>query len=225
MSSKKQANSASRNQIQDKRVREALQSSMDRVYTSVDRFPWTDERAYANWLAQSYHMTKYTTRVAALTAGYMPIECSDIHKRSLIHLKEENGHELLALNDLKKMGYKIEDLKKTIEASVMVQSQYYFIDMHPAAHFGFVIVLEAIAAQKGGVIINALRSRFDQDCCSFIEIHAEVDQHHVGDLAELINASPEHCHDLMIENMQQTAELYSKMLDGIAGECGAHKAA
>lgn len=184
------------------------------VDSSIDSFDWSSPDKYGCFLAQSYHMTKYTTRVAALTAGGIPIERNDIHSKALVHVREENGHEFLAKRDLENLGYSLEEFEESLECKLMLQSQYHFIAQSPYSHFGFVIILERIAAEKGPWLLEQV-SKYGKACQSFIDIHARVDVGHVQEMADLISISPAESYGLLEENMRQTGVLYARMLDKI----------
>ncbi|HMN69454.1 MAG TPA: hypothetical protein PKC28_13010 [Bdellovibrionales bacterium] len=195
------------------------------IYRQIDVFPWHDPHAYAAWLAQSFHMTKYTTRVAALTAGSFSLEEDALHVKGLSHVREELGHEHLALNDLKHMGFKVKDFPEFLQCRLMIQSQYYFIGRHPSAHFGFVLPLETIACERGPKMTEAVQKAHGKLADSFIRIHADVDQGHAVEMIQAINMSPEHVWPMIRENLVQTGVLYNEVLVKAAQWTAAKKSA
>lgn len=199
--------------ITDKDIARTYDQVMAKINRSIDAFPWDKPEAYGAWLAQSFHMTKYTTRVAALTAGSFMIEDNELHNDCLSHLREEFGHEKLALTDLEHLGYTISDYPEFLQCKLMIQSQYYFIQRHPSAHFGFVLPLETIASMRGKDIHDPAKKKFGSKTISFIRVHNEVDQGHVGEMIHLINNSPKWVMPLIQQNLEQTGYLYSEMLD------------
>jgi hypothetical protein len=213
--------------LKNKELAATYETEMERIYSHIDKFPWDDKASYGAWLAQSFHMTKYTTRVAALTAGNFTIDEDDSHQKGLSHLREEFGHEKLALNDLKRLGLSKEDYPEFMQCRLMIQAQYYFIGRHPSAHFGFVLPLETIACFRGDQIVKAVRAAYGPGSESFIHVHAEVDKGHVVEMQELINLSPEWVIPHIRANLEQTGVLYSEMLARAAhwGKTSAKKAA
>lgn len=204
---------------------EAYALEMERIYKNLDRFPWHDKAAYGAWLAQSYHMTKYTTRVAALTAGNFTMQEDSLHLKGLTHLREEFGHERLALNDLSHLGLQAKDYPESIQCRLMIQSQYYFIGRHPSAHFGFVLPLETIACFRGEQILEKVHAAHGKTCDTFIRVHAEVDKTHVNEMISLINLSPEWVIPMIQANLEQTGHLYSEMVQTAALKSSERKAA
>lgn len=197
--------------LRDLTLQKAYDETMSTIYRAIDAFPWEDPRAYAMFLAQSYHMTKSTTRVAALTAGSFTLEEAELHEGSLDHLREEHHHERMAEKDIENLGFSLEDFPELSIVEAMVQSQYYFIHRHPSAHFGYVLALETIANDRGPFILENTR-RFGKEANSFVEVHALVDQQHVLDMIRIVDRTPEWILPHLGKNLTQTGLWYSEMV-------------
>src|SRR4051794_31567590 len=89
------------------------------------QFPWEDKIKYGCWLAQTYHMVKYTTRFASLTAGNLPLADEKIHQGLLNHLREENHHEKLAESDIKNLNLSLSSFPFQLETKLLIQNQFY----------------------------------------------------------------------------------------------------
>jgi hypothetical protein len=63
-----------------------------------------------------------------LTAAKFGVRNGEAHKETLKHLREETGHEKLALNDSRNLGYDVADIPELLETSVLYQTQYYWIE-------------------------------------------------------------------------------------------------
>lgn len=190
-------------------LRCSFEQSMQKIYDEWEKCPWHEEGFYAQWLAQTYHMVKNTTRLIARTAGQFTHEEQVFHEHSLQHFREEIGHEKLLLKDLIDLNVDINQIPISIECDVIIQTQYYFCERHPLSHFGLVICLEKLAAQKIPDLLNRLSSLKGT---SFLKLHGDVDPYHVSEIIEILNASPESEIMSIAKNTYQTGILYSSML-------------
>jgi hypothetical protein len=200
--------------IQD--VEKAFDISVNQMCSAIDEFPWHDEAAYAQWLGQTYYTVRHTTRFLTLSAGRMTVEQEQFHQFYLHHLREETGHEMLAYRDFENLHWKVEDIPETMEAQLMIQSQYHFLHQTPFAHFGFFWCLEKLSCERGKMIIQKASKAHGPECVSFIELHAAEDIGHVKTIHERVKDIPEADYLDLIRNIEQTGFLYSKMLKEIS---------
>ena len=87
--------------MEESELREQYKSSMRNIKDAMYSFPWESQKAYEYWLAQTFFFVKHSTRLLAMGSAFSGFEHEDIHRRMIDHLKEEQGHEYLAVNDLK----------------------------------------------------------------------------------------------------------------------------
>src|SRR4051812_18758279 len=115
---------------------------------SADLYPWHDPYAYGLYLAQTYFYVCHSTRLLAFSAGIMKTPDTPFHRRFLEHASEEKGHEMMLLNDLAKLGFKITDFTEMPETRMFWEPQFYKIQHNdPLSVMGYIIALEAIAAE------------------------------------------------------------------------------
>jgi hypothetical protein len=211
--------------IQD--VEAAFENAMKQMIGGIDAFPWENEAAYAHWLVQTYYLVRHTTRFLTMSAGKMSIDQNDFHEFFLHHLREESGHEMLAYRDLEALDWKIDKVPETIEAQMMLQSQYYWLNQTPFAHFGFFWCLEKLSVERGKKAMERIQKVHGPSCMSFLELHSAEDIGHVVSIHERITKIPQMHYDSLIRNIEQTGYLYSRMLSEIAAkhQLRAHKAA
>lgn len=205
-----------RQTIQD--VERAFQKASEQMIAAIDEFPWESEVAYANWLGQTYYLVRHTTRFLTLSAGKMSIEQEPFHQFFLHHLKEESGHEMLAYNDLKAMHWKIEDVPETMQAQLMLQCQYHWLNQSPFAHFGFFWCLEKLSVERGQAAMARIKKAHGPECMSFLELHSVEDIGHVVSIHERVKNIPEEHYPSLILNIEQTGYLYDKMLSELASK-------
>lgn len=189
----------------DEALREVLQT--------VREFPWEDPACYAAWLAQTYYFVRHSTHLLALKAAkYTPAQ-EERHRAALVHLREETGHDVMALRDLKTLGHDIQDIPELIEISLFYQSQYYFLDQHGAlALTGYTLMLEELACREGASVAKRIVEAHGKQAASFLLLHSKADIEHTElQQKEFEGAAPEQVEAAM-QNLRQCAYLYDQML-------------
>lgn len=178
-------------------------------------YPWHDKMAYAEYLAQTYYYVCHSTRLLAASASRFSQEDQNLHKRFINHISEENSHELLALRDLQKLGYNINDFSELPQTKTLYEIQYYKIEhCDPAALMGYIVALEALAA---GSEIKRIKEKvtalYGKDCAKFIQVHADNDPDHIEKAMKVVedlktNRLPE-----INSNIEQTVICFIDMLN------------
>jgi hypothetical protein len=197
-------------------VEQAFQSSMEKMIEAIDNFPWESETAYAHWLGQTYYLVRHTTRFLTLSAGHMSIQQDTFHQFFLHHLRDESGHEMLAYKDLESLSWNIGKVPETLEAQLMLQCQYYWLNETPFAHFGFFWCLEKLSVERGRAAMARIAKAHGPQCMSFLELHSDEDIGHVKSIHERVKAIPSEHYPVLVQNIEQTVYLYSNMLQKIA---------
>jgi pyrroloquinoline quinone (PQQ) biosynthesis protein C len=200
-----------------------MKATLDAAVSAMDaagrRFPWTDRAAYAGWLAQTYYYVRHSTRLLAAAAARFPHgRAGDtLHHRFGAHIGEEKRHELLCVRDLQALGETLDALPEQATTRMFYEPQYYKLEYQaPSVLLGYILPLEVIAPQSGGLVIEQVTAAFGPRCANFMKVHAQEDVAHVGRALALVETLPSHERDLIEENMKQTALAYTGMLDSIA---------
>ncbi len=191
---------------------------------AVDRFPWSDRSAYADWLAQTYYYVRHSTRLLAAAAARFAQDDrgSALHSRFLAHMAEEKRHELLCAHDLKKLGASLENFPEHHATRMFYEPQYYKVAYQsPIALFGYILPLEVIGPLHGTRIVGPLMRDHGDKCVSFLKLHAEEDIQHLDRALEMLEGIARSERELVEENMQQTTHAYVVMLDGIGARASA----
>lgn len=195
-----------------------LQESLNTLGTAIDAFPWSRKRAYADWLAQTYYYVRHTTRLLALAASRQPLttEGDFVHQRLAKHLAEENKHELLALQDVKRAGFDLATLPEHHTTRALYEPQYFKIEHGgPLAFFGYILALEGVSATKGAFVLKSVSGAGEAMPTAFLKVHADNDPEHLEKaLAVLKGASPSEEAEVL-QNLRQTTAAYVAMLDEI----------
>lgn len=199
-----------------------MKSVLDRCTAQLQQaaaeFPWTDRRAYGDWLAQTYYYVRHSTRLlACASARFSQDALGDaLHYRFASHISEEKRHEQLALHDLKRLGLSLEEFHERHSTRLFFEPQYYKIEHEaPSALFGYILPLEAIGPACGKEVCAQVAAAFGPKCDSFLRVHAEEDVDHIEKALQLIGTVPEGERAFLLRNLEQTAYAYCAMLRDI----------
>lgn len=206
--------------------RKSLEVAFDRRLKSleraVDAFPWTDAQAYAYWLAQQYALVRHTTTYLALLAGASGVRRPDDHARALAHLREETGHEALLLSDLKALGQDVASFPELVPTTLLYQTQYYWLLREdPAAHAGYALMLEGLAARKAKALAAIVESAHGKSACGFLRVHASEDERHYAEGIAHLATQPREVLVGVLANLERSQELYQQMLELVAQKAAA----
>lgn len=197
-------------------LKKDLIDCVERGGTAAQTFPWENELAYGNWLAQTYYFVRHTTSFLGLTASRFGHWRRDLQYHQIHHLSGEADHDLLLLNDLKTLGLSLDIFPELAETSGLYQSQYYFIEHeYPAAHYGYAFFLEGLAARKIELFYDRVEQSFSADACSFLRVHMIEDRDHFEEGLSVLDALTHAEIEAFRRNMHQTAYLYAQMLHHI----------
>lgn len=197
------------------------QKNFDLMAQAIRAFPWKDKRAYGMYLAQTYYYVCHSVRLLAVAAGRMSMQDNAYHKRFLTHIREENGHEVMALKDLERLGYTLEDFPELPETRMFWETQYYKIEhVDPLSVMGYILALEAIACEQCPWIVSELKKHLPDDPHTFMKVHGEEDPDHVTKAVEQVNSLPPERQIHVYANLEQTAVGLSNILYRVMYEAG-----
>lgn len=182
---------------------------------NVLRMNWGNINFYKHWLAQSYYYTRHSTRMLAYAAGWTGPEKQNYYRRSVQHIQEEQGHDLIALNDLKLIGGSILEHPELSVTRALWEPQFYKIQKNPTTLLGYILALEVLALQMCQPMYEMLLKNYPAEACRFVKVHAEDDPEHVEHaLAQIERCSLEEREEI-IANFHQTRDMYSLFLQAI----------
>jgi len=180
---------------------------------SVRDFPWENKLAYAEFLAQTYYYICHSTRLLAASAARFSQEDQGMHRRFLKHTDEENSHELLALRDLQKLGFKIQDFPELPQTKTLYEIQYFKIEHHdPAELMGYILALETMSGDVFPWLKERTTGLYGKECAKFIQVHADEDPDHIEKAQKVIEGLGESRLPGIDMNIQQTSLCYADML-------------
>jgi len=189
------------------------QKTIKEVGQTSEQFDWENPDAYAQWLGQTYHFVLNSTRILALASARTPMNQYQLHNRFIDHAKEERGHEVLLLRDLKALGKNIDEIPELAPTAALYKTQYFWIEHRSTdAFMGWVIVLEAFAANYGPGIFKRVMKAHGKEASVFLKVHAEEDQDHIEKAFKQITQLPAENQQETILNFQHCAYYYQTML-------------
>ncbi|EQC43632.1 hypothetical protein M899_1785 [Bacteriovorax sp. BSW11_IV] len=174
---------------------------------------------YAAMMEQIYHHTRENPQIQTFATAFFKY-----HQRSQIkpfykHAISEIGHDQLALDDIKALGYETENIVEgyplPITTALLAYAYYQIQFRNPIGYLGYLFHLEYMPTQYGAEYIAAFKEIGVPDTAlSFIEDHHKIDQGHIkmmhGYIDGLIKTQEE------LEEMKYavsvTAKLYSDLV-------------
>ena len=196
----------------------------DPVFSTI--FDGTASReVYLKYLERTYHYVNYTTvqlKQAARVFADRPGELEQaMHQRFVHHAKEEHGHELWVLDDIRAIGG---DADAAIKADPGLAVKAYLSmaelvlgSRTPLAFIGLGGLLEGISAQLGTLAATNMRSHSKipnvGNALKFFDSHGEADTVHIIEQREtLVKIRGEEDRRALLVCAQMTAFQYRHLL-------------
>lgn len=194
-----------------------LQSNppLQKLINTFNSMPWEKPEFYKNWLVQSYYYTSHSTRMLAFAAGWTEYSQSSYYRRSLQHIREEQGHELLALRDAEKMGADKEQMRELGVTRALWEAQFYKLQRNPESLLGYILCLEQLAVATFKSLHTRLLEQHPEGSHDFVRVHAEEDPGHVDEAVVQICRCSSEAQNMIHENFEQTADMYRLMLESV----------
>lgn len=198
-----------------KNLQKTLDVELASAMEQIDSCHWDNKNFYADYMAQTFYYVRHSTRLLALAASRLSYEEQQtFHLRFISHLREESNHEKLALNDLKHLGFKKEDLPEHSSTRLFYEPQYFKIEhQRPLAIMGYILFLEALAQKACPKLVEKLAEIYGNRCATFFHVHGEEDPAHVESAMKVIYELSEEDLQAVILNLSQTSFAYSAMLN------------
>jgi hypothetical protein len=203
-------------------VRTAL-ATIDRDIHDISRtlgaYPWGDARAYANWLAQTYFYTRHASRVSAHATLRTPVTRHDLHDHFVRTINEEKDHPPMVLDDLRELGFRIEQFSEHALTSAFYQTLHYQIDtVGPFALIGYFFVIEGYAATDGKQMLTTLRESHGGKGLTFLEEHVLADAVHFPKAQAFVASLADDELRVVAQCGTQASSIYRHMVRAIQDE-------
>src|SRR5262245_10458503 len=122
--------------MKDQNIKVQMDLHMVRTLQALQEAPWESKEFYAEFLAQSYYYTSYSTRLLAMAAALSGPDEGAFFKRSIQHISEEHGHDRIALTDLKRLGSTIENHRELGLTRTIWEAQFWKVQRAPTSLLG-----------------------------------------------------------------------------------------
>jgi len=201
-----------------KKSYEAVHSVLDGFFKS---YPWEDKAVYSQWLSATFEYAVQSTRILALTAGFLPTDKTLHSNRFIAHAAEEKNHDKLLLADAKYLAFDLAGTSPSPEAEAFHKSLYFWIfNGRPMVIYGWILALEGFAVRHGGEVYSRCRKAHGDRACAFLKVHSEEDDDHLTKAFEAVAELPAKDVADVIHGLELYTKLYASMLE--AAKAKAH---
>lgn len=197
-----------------------LKNELDSYEQAATDFPWENREAYAQFLAQTFHFVNHSTTLLLLAAANCEMN-SKLQSRFNDHAREERGHAKLLTMDLAHMDYDLAKLREMPATSAFYQPQYYWIErVNPCAFFGYVLLLEGVAAQFGPRVYDRIVAAHGKSAAHFVKAHGAEDIEHVEKAIREVSQMDAKTLDVIERNFTQASQSYRLILKTCLEQAG-----
>lgn len=197
-------------------VRETSHRCIKEMQDTLGAMPWQSPEFYAQFLAQTYFYVRNATRVLAKAAYRCTHEEEGLHKKLLQGIIEEKNHEIMAINDLKEVGYDMASMKELPSTTCYYQTLLAAIDYDgPYALLGYFVALEGLGAIGADYVFDSTFAKWGKKGTQFLRVHTRVDQHHFTDGLEFIESLPIDKQIMIEKYVESSTKIYIGLLEGV----------
>ncbi|MFN7727816.1 MAG: iron-containing redox enzyme family protein [Bdellovibrio sp.] len=197
-------------------IKEQLNQHLATLVPALEKFPWQSREHYAWFLAQTYYYVRHSTRLLALASSRFDFGQNEQHYGFAAHIADETRHEVLAINDLKNLGFSIENYPELPETRSWYHSQYFYVqNVDPAGLLGAVLALEGLSVFKGPWLHEKVTQSHGKQVASFLKVHATEDLHHIEGACTGFDILKPEQKPIALQSMEQSVWEYQAMLEGI----------
>jgi pyrroloquinoline quinone (PQQ) biosynthesis protein C len=179
---------------------------------------------YVVYLRETYHLVRHTSRVLALAAAHVGDERRELRAWLIEQAKDEHGHELFCLKDLRHLGLAAErivgDHPGPAAWGFFTQNYYLAAHGNPAALLGVASATEGMGAQLAGDLATTLSQRYGipDSATTFLRSHAGFDKRHFEEATAAIDTlvvSPQEFADVA-HARRMTFRYYGQLFSEVA---------
>ena len=186
------------------------------IHADLLEFPWTDERRYGAWLAQTYYYVRRVTHLLAAAASKTRLDQAGLHQHLLAGIAAEGGHEAMAARDLRDLGMEVAEFSELALTQAFYGTLFHLIDRDgPAALLGFFYALEGVASERGRELYERVNQAYGGRASSFLEEHVILDAEHFPKSLDLLRELGEHELSIVQSSCATSAGIYRAMLRAV----------
>jgi pyrroloquinoline quinone (PQQ) biosynthesis protein C len=185
-----------------------------------------DLAVYTRYLINVFHYACHSAEVIALAGARCTRSHPGASQYLLHHAREEMGHELWALDDLRSLGMDEQAVhagRPVPACAAMIGFEYYIAGRaNPVGLFGWLYVLEAIGDDLGKRVAAGLQMALggNHRGIKFVAGHGVADHEHTADLTDVISQHITAPQDVADVNhvADVSADLYVRMFRQIGAK-------
>ena len=176
------------------------------------QMPWDQKTFVASWHAQMYYFLCNASRLTSTAASRLTISDDDWHQYFIQHSIEEKQHEILAKNDVEKLGFQINDFPEHYSTMALYQTQYYYMDrVDPLSLLACILHREGLSLYCGNNLLQQIRDA-GHGTEEFLELHVGEDEHHVEDALNGVLGLPAKTMDVVEKAFYATDWYFNQMV-------------
>lgn len=199
-------------------IEKKFDETQNQLKETIQSFPWENQEAYTQWLANTYHYVLNSTRILAMGGACMPQNLTPLSNRFIVHAAEEKGHEKLLERDLKYFNLTPPEVPVTIDMQMYHQSLYYWMSPaggHPIGLMGWILSLEGVATKLGPWAYQKAKSAFSDKATNFLRVHAEEDPDHLEKAFQALKGLPTEELKIALDSIDLYSRQYQNILKTI----------
>ena len=193
-------------------LKSIYQLVVDDLVNEISRIDLTNVNLYRDWVAQTYFYSSHVEDLLTLFSSCA--EIPEVRDRWQAHVGEEQGHEKLALADLKALGCEVRQFREYDSTRRLYEPQVPIAKATAGVgNFGWTIALEGMAANVPGDYLALVVAAHGKKCTRFLELQAQEDPEHIMKALEI--AGKMETGRNIIDNIIMTGDAYITMLKDI----------
>lgn len=176
---------------------------------------------YKGFLLETYHNTSYNPQLQAFATMYIRGNPRSVVKRFFQHATSEIAHDLLAFDDLVRLGIEENRIKSSrplpTTTAFFANAVFNIQFQSPLTYLGYLFHLEFYATEGGGGILKILdKIGVPSEARSFITEHTKVDVGHLKLMATYVAdlVKTDRDFDLISNSISDCVVLHTRMLEG-----------
>lgn len=166
--------------------------------------------AYVELLTQTYYFVKHS--VPLLKVAIENSDNSSFVERTKAHIAEESGHDLIVLDDLKRLGVEVDERMEWSWTKNFYSYQYELVRNEGELLLGYILALEGIAVHAKPLLASK-EEKYGKRATKFVRLHVEEDQDHLPEAFAQIKASK--MQNEIFANFNHTIDEYLKFVNMI----------
>lgn len=196
------------------KLSELLDQEVTKLSEDFRKFNFEDLNHYAAWAGQHHRLIQSTPHLLHLCTANVDVTDTELFDEFEHHLEEEKKHDLLLLNDFKRLGFNLLDYEASPPAIAIIDLQHYYINKYgPLVFLGYALLLEGLAYKIGADLSKRVTSTHKKKSV-FLDLHVQSDETHYPDGLERIDKfiTSKREKEAFIRNMKVASYNYSAMM-------------